>query len=184
MATHCCIILLFSSDQRRLRSSWAERCGRPVASQQPCPLSSSSSSCRPPSAASMTASRPLSASQQSGPSGGERAAPLSVLPPKHASCPICDLRLTPFSRYCDQLKLSESTHILQPFLPSVLEGLVQLAAQFSSEVLTLVMETLCIVCTVDPAFTISAENKICPLTIAIFLKYNNGTATDSALKVN
>ncbi|MFT7814080.1 importin-9 [Arapaima gigas] len=75
--------------------------------------------------------------------------------------------------YCDQLKLSESTHVLQPFLPSILEGLVQLAAQFSSEVLTLVMETLCIVCTVDPAFTSSAENKICPLTIAIFLKYSN-----------
>jgi hypothetical protein len=65
--------------------------------------------------------------------------------------------------------------VLQPFLPSILEGLVQLAAQFSSEVLTLVMETLCIVCTVDAAFTTSAENKICPLTIAIFLKYNNGT---------
>uniref|UniRef100_A0A3Q3ANS1 Importin 9 n=1 Tax=Kryptolebias marmoratus TaxID=37003 RepID=A0A3Q3ANS1_KRYMA len=75
--------------------------------------------------------------------------------------------------YCDQLKLSESTHVLQPFLPSILEGLIQLAAQFSSEVLTLVMETLCIVCTVDSAFTTSAENKICPLTIAIFLKYNN-----------
>ncbi|XP_072237901.1 importin-9 isoform X2 [Leuresthes tenuis] len=75
--------------------------------------------------------------------------------------------------YCDQLKLSDSTHVLQPFLPSILEGLVQLAAQFSSEVLTLVMETLCIVCTMDPAFTTSAENKICPLTIAIFLKYNN-----------
>ncbi|KAL3058330.1 importin-9 [Trematomus bernacchii] len=75
--------------------------------------------------------------------------------------------------YCDQLKLSESTHVLQPFLPSILEGLIQLAAQFSSEVLTLVMETLCIVCTVDPTFTTNAENKICPLTIAIFLKYNN-----------
>ncbi|KAJ8258048.1 hypothetical protein GJAV_G00192610 [Gymnothorax javanicus] len=75
--------------------------------------------------------------------------------------------------YCDQLKMSESTHVLQPFLPSVLDGLVQLAAQFSSEVLTLVMETLCIVCTVDPAFTTGAENKICPLTIAIFLKYSN-----------
>uniref|UniRef100_A0A8C5I3Z1 Importin-7/11-like TPR repeats domain-containing protein n=1 Tax=Gouania willdenowi TaxID=441366 RepID=A0A8C5I3Z1_GOUWI len=85
------------------------------------------------------------------------------------SSPVCTLTY----RYCDQLKLSESTHILQPFLPSILEGLVQLAAQFSSEVLTLVMETLCIVCTVDPTFTTSAENKICPLTIAIFLKYNN-----------
>ncbi|KAJ8370297.1 hypothetical protein SKAU_G00103250 [Synaphobranchus kaupii] len=75
--------------------------------------------------------------------------------------------------YCDQLKMSESTHVLQPYLPSVLDGLVQLAAQFSSEVLTLVMETLCIVCTVDPAFTTGAESKICPLTIAIFLKYSN-----------
>ncbi|XP_005988453.1 importin-9 isoform X2 [Latimeria chalumnae] len=75
--------------------------------------------------------------------------------------------------YCEQLKISESTHVLQPFLPSVLDGLIHLAAQFSSEVLTLVMETICIVCTVNPAFTASMENKICPLTIAIFLKYSN-----------
>lgn len=96
-------------------------------------------------------------------------------------CVFIDLSCPHFSRYCDQLKLSESTHVLQPFLPSILEGLVQLAAQFSSEVLTLVMETLCIVCTVDEAFTTSAENKICPLTIAIFLKYNNGTDADHTL---
>nr|XP_029527363.1 importin-9-like isoform X2 [Oncorhynchus nerka] len=81
--------------------------------------------------------------------------------------------------YCDQLKLSQSTHVLQPFLPAVLDGLVQLAAQFSSEVLTLVMETLCIVSTVDPAFTTSAENKICPLTIAIFLQYSNDSVVGS-----
>lgn len=96
----------------------------------------------------------------------------------HTEC--CVRIVFAFSSYCDQLKLSESTHVLQPFLPSILEGLVQLAAQFSSEVLTLVMETLCIVCTVNPAFTTSAENKICPLTIAIFLKYNNGTAAASS----
>nr|XP_015814669.2 importin-9 [Nothobranchius furzeri] len=84
--------------------------------------------------------------------------------------------------YCDQLKLSESTHVLQPFLPSILDGLIQLAAQFSSDVLTLVMETLCIVCTVDPAFTTSAENKICPLTIAIFLKYNNDPVVTSLVQ--
>ncbi|XP_057582351.1 importin-9 isoform X1 [Hippopotamus amphibius kiboko] len=75
--------------------------------------------------------------------------------------------------YCDQLKVSESTHVLQPFLPSILDGLIHLAAQFSSEVLNLVMETLCIVCTVDAAFTASMESKICPFTIAIFLKYSN-----------
>ncbi|MXQ88070.1 hypothetical protein E5288_WYG017119 [Bos mutus] len=75
--------------------------------------------------------------------------------------------------YCDQLKVSESTAVLQPFLPSILDGLIHLAAQFSSEVLNLVMETLCIVCTVDPEFTASMESKICPFTIAIFLKYSN-----------
>ncbi|KAM4699585.1 importin-9 [Discoglossus pictus] len=75
--------------------------------------------------------------------------------------------------YCDQLKISDSTHMLQPFLPSVLDGLIHLAAQFTSEVLNLVMETLCIVCSVSPAFTATAENKICPFTIAIFLKYSN-----------
>lgn len=77
-------------------------------------------------------------------------------------------------RYCDQLKISESTHVLQPFLPSVVDGLIHLAAQFTSEVLNLVMETLCIVCSVDPVFTANAESKICPFTIAIFLKYSNG----------
>ncbi|KAM8976738.1 importin-9 [Pelodytes ibericus] len=75
--------------------------------------------------------------------------------------------------YCDQLKTSESTHVLQPFLPSVVDGLINLAAQFTSEVLNLVMETLCIVCSVDPAFTSKAESKICPFAIAIFLKYSN-----------
>lgn len=85
--------------------------------------------------------------------------------------------------YCDQLKISESTHVLQPFLPSILDGLIHLATQFSSEVLNLVMETLCIVCTVDPGFTASVENKICPFTIAIFVKYSNGRHSAYILRV-
>ncbi|PKU32895.1 hypothetical protein llap_16801 [Limosa lapponica baueri] len=93
------------------------------------------------------------------------------------------LEISSKQRYCDQLKISESTHVLQPFLPSILDGLIHLATQFSSEVLNLVMETLCIVCTVDPAFTASVENKICPFTIAIFLKYSNGTCSSYIRKV-
>lgn len=85
------------------------------------------------------------------------------------------LSLVCLPSYCDQLKASESTHVLQPFLPGILDGLIHLAAQFSSEVLSLVMETLCTVCTVDPAFTASVESKVCPFTIAVFLKYSNGT---------
>ncbi|KAG5275289.1 hypothetical protein AALO_G00145750 [Alosa alosa] len=79
-----------------------------------------------------------------------------------------------YQRYCDQLKMSESTHVLQPFLPNVLDGLVQLAAQFSSEVKAHLTWNACTAsCNHDPAFTTSAESKICPLTIAIFLKYSN-----------
>ncbi|XP_035243530.1 importin-9 [Anguilla anguilla] len=75
--------------------------------------------------------------------------------------------------YCEQLKLSGSTQVLLPFLPGVLDGLVPLAAPFGPAVLALVLETLRVVCTVDPSFTASAEKKICPLTIAVFLKYSN-----------
>ncbi|XP_010829361.1 PREDICTED: importin-9 isoform X1 [Bison bison bison] len=89
------------------------------------------------------------------------------------SGPAGEHLLVSLPSYCDQLKVSESTAVLQPFLPSILDGLIHLAAQFSSEVLNLVMETLCIVCTVDPEFTASMESKICPFTIAIFLKYSN-----------
>lgn len=85
------------------------------------------------------------------------------------------LSLVCLPSYCDQLKASESTHVLQPFLPGILDGLIHLAAQFSSEVLSLVLETLCTVCTVDPVFTASAESKVCPFAIAVFLKHSNGT---------
>ncbi|CAM4697624.1 unnamed protein product, partial [Caretta caretta] len=45
------------------------------------------------------------------------------------------------------VRISAVRAIWGPFLPSILDGLIHLAAQFSSEVLNLVMETLCIVCT-------------------------------------
>ncbi|XP_075930627.1 importin-9 isoform X2 [Petromyzon marinus] len=75
--------------------------------------------------------------------------------------------------YCDQLKQAGSVQVLRPFLPAVVEALVQLATHFTSDVLTLVMETLCVVCAVDADFTSSVEAKVCPLTIALFLKYSN-----------
>lgn len=71
----CCLLLPLvagSSEQQRLPSSLAELCGRPAASQQPCPLSWSSSSSRQLLVASMLLSHPLFASLRSGPSGGEQ----------------------------------------------------------------------------------------------------------------
>jgi hypothetical protein len=74
--------------------------------------------------------------------------------------------------FCEYLKTSDSMQIVRPFLPDILEGLLTVAQQFSSEVLALVLETLVIVVNVDKEFTASNEGKICPLTIAIFLKYS------------
>ncbi|XP_077981531.1 importin-9-like [Glandiceps talaboti] len=73
--------------------------------------------------------------------------------------------------FCDHLKTSNNTQILVPYLAHIVDGLVALAVEFHSEVLALVMETLCIVVTIDKAFTVSVESKVAPLTIALFLKY-------------
>jgi len=75
--------------------------------------------------------------------------------------------------FCDHLKLTENTHILQPFLQSITDGLLSIATQFSAEVLALVLETVVIVCSIDKEFTASNEAKITPLGIAIFLKYSS-----------
>ncbi|XP_006822545.1 importin-9 [Saccoglossus kowalevskii] len=74
--------------------------------------------------------------------------------------------------FCDHLKTSSNTQILVPYLTHILDGLIVLATEFAAEVLALVMETLCIVITIDKAFTASVENKVTPLTTALFLKYS------------
>ncbi|XP_033341884.2 importin 9 [Megalopta genalis] len=60
---------------------------------------------------------------------------------------------------------------IRSHLPAIFQGLFNLATQPSTEVLTLVMETLQVLISMDEAFTASVENKVCPLTIAIFLKF-------------
>ncbi|KAH3881360.1 importin-9-like isoform X2 [Dreissena polymorpha] len=75
--------------------------------------------------------------------------------------------------YCDFLKTSENTAMLVPFLPNITEGLVAVATQFSSDVLSLCLETLSMVLSVDKSFTASCESKVTPLTIAVFLKYSS-----------
>ncbi|KAL3853056.1 hypothetical protein ACJMK2_016638 [Sinanodonta woodiana] len=73
--------------------------------------------------------------------------------------------------YAEHLKTSNNTHLLVPFLPSITEGLVTVATQFSSDVLALCLETLSVVLSVDKSFTASCESKVAPLNIAVFLKY-------------
>ncbi|XP_063952084.1 importin-9-like [Lytechinus pictus] len=76
--------------------------------------------------------------------------------------------------FCEHLKGANSTTILTPFLLPIMEGLVQLAtcAQFGSDILSLVLETVSIVLTIDDNFTAQCESRVTPLANAVFLKYS------------
>ena len=65
--------------------------------------------------------------------------------------------------------------LLVPLLPALVDGLVNMAANFSqsSEILGLILENLAVVLDCDPKFTASQEAKVSPLAIAIFLKYSS-----------
>ncbi|KAL2717247.1 importin-9 [Vespula squamosa] len=66
-----------------------------------------------------------------------------------------------------------TNNIIRSHLPNIFQGLFNLSSQASTEVLILVMETFQTVISLDKAFTASVENKICPLTIAVFLKFHS-----------
>ena len=74
-----------------------------------------------------------------------------------------------------QTDSESSRQLLVPLLPALLDGLVNMATNFShsSEILALILETLTVVLNCDPGFTAGQEGKVSPLTIAIFLKYNS-----------
>ncbi|WAR26205.1 IPO9-like protein [Mya arenaria] len=55
--------------------------------------------------------------------------------------------------YCEFLKESGSSQMLVPFLPNITEGLIAVATQFSSDVLSLCLETLSMVLSVNPVIT-------------------------------
>lgn len=81
--------------------------------------------------------------------------------------------------FCNHLRNQEagdaSKSLLVPLLPALVNGLVNMCANFSqsSEILGLIMENLAVVLDCDPKFTASQESKVAPLAIAIFLKYSS-----------
>ena len=75
--------------------------------------------------------------------------------------------------FCDYLKGSGRPGALQAYLPAILDGLVNLATQASSEVLSLILETCCTVVSVDVNFTAANVGRISTLCLAVFIKANN-----------
>ncbi|XP_071133365.1 importin-9-like [Mytilus edulis] len=74
--------------------------------------------------------------------------------------------------YCIHFKSLKNPQVLTPFLPNIMDGLLSVATQFSSDVLSLCLESIATVLSVDKAFTATVENKITPLTLAVYLKYS------------
>ncbi|XP_024868417.1 importin-9 isoform X2 [Temnothorax curvispinosus] len=64
-------------------------------------------------------------------------------------------------------------NIIRCHMPNIFQGLFNLVSQPSTDVLTLVMETFQTLIWQHKEFTASVESKICPLTIAVFVKFHN-----------
>lgn len=75
--------------------------------------------------------------------------------------------------FCEHLRSTEAIQVLQPVIGEMMEGLMAIATQFSSDVLGLCLETIYVVLEVDRQFTGAVESKVSPLVIAIFLKYSS-----------
>ncbi|KYN23174.1 Importin-9, partial [Trachymyrmex cornetzi] len=67
-------------------------------------------------------------------------------------------------------------NIIRCHMPNIFQGLFNLVSQPSTDVLTLVMETFQMLIWQHKEFTASVENKICPLTIAVFVKFHSDPA--------
>lgn len=65
--------------------------------------------------------------------------------------------------------------ILVAYLPQIGEGLIQMITEnINNPIGALALETLGIVLSIDENFVVLIENKVSPLSIAIFLKHANG----------
>ena len=49
------------------------------------------------------------------------------------------------SEYCSHLSSTDRTHVLQPFIGGMVDGLLSVMTQFSTDVIALCLETLCVV---------------------------------------
>ncbi|OXU19363.1 hypothetical protein TSAR_015966 [Trichomalopsis sarcophagae] len=77
--------------------------------------------------------------------------------------------------FCDAAIIENSPllSILRLQLPAIFQGLFTLSNQLSKEILILVLNAYSVLVPIDPAFTASIENKICPFTIAAFIKFHS-----------
>ncbi|XP_076807350.1 importin-9-like [Clavelina lepadiformis] len=81
--------------------------------------------------------------------------------------------------YCDHLNNTALTALLTPFVPSLLEGLLHFVAQATVEVLSLILETLRVVLSINTEITTNYREKIISLAIAVVLKYSHDPLVSS-----
>jgi len=61
------------------------------------------------------------------------------------------------AEYCSHLSSTDRTHVLQPFIGNMVDGLLSVMTQFSTDVIALCLETLCVVLEVRNVLQITVE---------------------------
>lgn len=81
--------------------------------------------------------------------------------------------------YCDYLNNNELTMLLIPLVPSILDSLFHLVSQATIEVLSLVLETMILVLSINKEVSAKYQDQVISLAIAIVLKYSNDPLVSS-----
>ena len=77
--------------------------------------------------------------------------------------------------FCEELSDENKQQVLATHLPNVVTGLVQMITEnMSNQIGVLSLETLANTLTINEEFVAAVENKVSPLTIAIFVKHGQG----------
>jgi importin-9 len=84
--------------------------------------------------------------------------------------------------FCEELSNENQEQILVPHLAQIIDGLIQMISQNSTnQIGYLTLETLLVVLGVNEEFVGSIENKICPFAIALFIKNTNDPLVSSLI---
>lgn len=80
-----------------------------------------------------------------------------------------------YCSFCEELTDETKQPILIAYLPQIGEGLIQMITEnVNNPIGALALETLAIALSIDEKFVDQVENKVAPLSIALFLKHANG----------
>ena len=90
---------------------------------------------------------------------------------KHQSHVIQISAVRAMFNFCIHLQESNQEDLMKPYLPQIFESIFLIVEQYKSEALSLVIETIYVLLSIDEQFTCSVADKVCQLAISTFIGY-------------